>query len=139
MRNWKGACALIKSASVPRDTKTPNNRENVKAVPKEVVNSAEQAVLNEAKKVLLKEEEEGNGGTVIDFTQVLSLFPNSALCANSQPLKVPDTELIKFIRARKLEVEPAIALLKTGLVYRRENNLENIRITDVVHVCIAPS
>jgi len=42
--------------------------------------------------------------------------------------------LIKFIRARKLEVGPAIALLKAGVVYRRENNLENIKVTDVLAV-----
>jgi len=31
-------------------------------------------------------------------------------------------------------VGPAIALLKAGVVYRRENNLENIKVTDVLAV-----
>lgn len=86
------------------------------SLPREVLSNAEQAVLVEVKKILHNEKEAGAGGTVVDYTEV------------------PDTELIKFIRARKLEVAPAIALLKAGVVYRKENDLEHIKVTDVLRV-----
>eukprot|EP01087_Luapelamoeba_hula_P008775 TRINITY_DN2218_c0_g1_i1.p1 TRINITY_DN2218_c0_g1~~TRINITY_DN2218_c0_g1_i1.p1 ORF type:complete len:880 (+),score=144.33 TRINITY_DN2218_c0_g1_i1:203-2842(+) len=83
-------------------------------VPKEVLTSAEQAVLAEVKNVLQQEKESGVDQGPVDLTTV------------------PDAELIKYIRARKLEVGPSVILIKAGVPYRHENNFDNIKITDVL-------
>eukprot|EP00005_Dracoamoeba_jomungandri_P000353 CAMPEP_0174256414 /NCGR_PEP_ID=MMETSP0439-20130205/5650_1 /TAXON_ID=0 /ORGANISM="Stereomyxa ramosa, Strain Chinc5" /LENGTH=1090 /DNA_ID=CAMNT_0015339007 /DNA_START=62 /DNA_END=3331 /DNA_ORIENTATION=- len=80
-----------------------------------LMTKVEKEALEEVKSVLQEEKENGvTHPSGIDFTQV------------------DDVTLLKYVRARKLELEPSINLLKAGLWYRDKNNLNDISISEVL-------